>query len=106
MRWTQQHAEIPVFAVALYLLVVFYGPLLMAKRQPIRLRALFAAWNLLLAVFSAIGMFKVVPRLLSALAEQGLTFTVCHDPHKWYADGAPGLWTTLFIYSKVFLSLF
>ena len=62
--FTREHAEIPIFAVAAYLLVVFQLPLLMGNTK-MNLRGMVACWNGLLAVFSAIGFSRVAPVLYS-----------------------------------------
>ena len=58
-------------------------------------------WNVLLSVFSFVGLVNTVPRLISTLAKEGFTYTVCEHPEKWYLDGHAGLYVFLFIYSKI-----
>jgi len=67
------------------------------------LRKLWAFWNLLLSVFSAIGVMRVVPYLLQALHNHGFVYTLCEHPERWWgADGnATGAWITVFIFSKI-----
>lgn len=48
-----------------------------------------------------IGCYKTMPVLVSALQEHGLTYTTCTNPSSWYLLGPSGLWTTLFVYSKI-----
>ena len=67
--FTREHAEIPIFAVAAYLLVVFQLPLLMGNTK-MNLRGVVACWNGLLAVFSAIGFSRVAPVLYSQVREE------------------------------------
>ena len=55
-EFTRDHAEVPVFAVAFYLTFVFYVPTLMDHRtEGFGLKWPFAAWNVLLALFSVCG---------------------------------------------------
>ena len=68
--FTREHAEIPIFAVAAYLLVVFQLPLLMGNTK-MNLRSVVACWNGLLAVFSAIGFTRVAPVLYSQVRREG-----------------------------------
>jgi len=70
-------------------------------RAPLRLRAAFAAWNLMLSVFSVIGTAHTLPTLLRHLSARGFRYSVCADPKEWYLDGPVGLWVGLFIFSKI-----
>lgn len=54
--FTREHAEVPILAVAAYLVVVFYVPDVLRERKPFNLKSAFALWNLFLAIFSTIGM--------------------------------------------------
>ncbi|GMH98562.1 hypothetical protein TrVE_jg8440 [Triparma verrucosa] len=103
IEYTGEHTEIPVFAISLYLLIVFYIPEHIKTGLP--LRSLWAYWNLLLSVFSIIGAYRCVPYLISHLLEHGFTYTTCHDSTKWFLrhdePNPVGFWVTLFIYSKI-----
>ena len=101
MNYMAQHAEIPVFCVTIYLVMVFYGPVFMKDRPPVKFHHLFSLWNLLLASFSICGSFGVVPVLLNQLQTQGWWSSVCEVPSKWYYDGVPGFWVAAFILSKI-----
>jgi hypothetical protein len=50
---------------------------------------------------SVVGCYKVTPVLIAGLREHGFTYTTCTDPSKWYLDGPSGVWTTLFVFSKI-----
>lgn len=101
MEFCRNHAEVPVFAVVFYLAFVFYVPSLLERREGFSLKWAFAAWNVLLALFSVCGSIRTVPHLYHALTDKGFDYTVCEDPHNWYFDGPTGLWVALFIYSKI-----
>jgi len=99
--WCADHTEIPVFAISIYLIVVFWVPPLLRESEPFKLRNLFILWNIGLSVFSICGMLRTVPVMISALLNEGFHHTACTDPSKWYLNGPSGLWTTLFILSKI-----
>ena len=101
MEFCRNHAEIPVFAITLYLMFVFYVPGLLEHRKALRLKHAFAAWNAALAVFSCIGTTRTAPYLYDAITAKGLDYTLCTHPKQWYMDGPVGLWMALFIYSKI-----
>eukprot|EP00039_Didymoeca_costata_P021931 m.3265 g.3265 ORF g.3265 m.3265 type:complete len:295 (-) comp2722_c0_seq1:939-1823(-) len=102
IEWTGAHTEIPVFSIVAYVAIVFYVPNYLGKDfKGLKVRSLFAAWNILLSAFSILGTINLAPVLLGNLYNNGFRYTVCTDPAEWYLEGAAGLWTTLFIYSKL-----
>jgi len=98
ISWMQQHAEVPVGAVGLYLGFIFTVPQVMQK--PLNLKLSFAMWNLLLSLFSLMGVSRIVPHLLRTLSQEGFIYSVCEEPTNWYSKGASGLWMTMFVLSK------
>lgn len=94
IEFTRRHAEIPVIFLGLYLVAVFQLPELLGgkHRKGWHIKPLFAAWNLVLSIFSIIGAYRVVPTLLTNLQSEGFEYTVCTPPAKWYLHGAPGFW--------------
>lgn len=96
-----QHPEIPVCAVACYLVVVFRGPGLLKDVKPFSLRSAFAWWNIFLSLFSLIGSTRTVPVLVHALRAHGFRYTCCQDPSTWYINGPVALWVGLFVFSKI-----
>ena len=101
IEFCRNHAEIPVFAITLYLMFVFYVPGFLEHRKALRLKHAFAAWNAALAVFSCIGTMRTAPHLYDAITAKGLDYTLCMHPNQWFRDGPVGLWMALFIYSKI-----
>jgi len=99
IEWTTDHTEIPVYALAAYLFTVFH----LAKSIPngLKLRKIFAAWNVLLSVFSIIGASRTVPVLVASIYNDGMKSSYCTDPEQWYLNGPSGLWTALFVWSKI-----
>lgn len=99
INFHQEHGDIPIIVVSVYLGLIFYLPDHIAK--PIKMRKFFAVWNFLLCAFSIIGASRVVPVLYTNLRDKGFHYTVCTDPEQWYLKGGCGFWTALFIYSKI-----
>lgn len=97
ITWMKNHIELPIFAIAIYLILVFYVPKHLEK--PFMVKPLLAAWNLLLTVFSMIGFTRTVPILVHNLNTYGWKYTICNSD---WLDGPSGLWTMLFIFSKFF----
>jgi len=106
IKYATEHVELPIFAVAIYVVMVFYVPGILpekfGKTWMYVLRKLWALWNLLLSVFSVIGVTRTVPYLFTAVQNHGFVYTLCENPVKWWGqDGnATGLWIVLFVFSK------
>jgi hypothetical protein len=87
-------------ATALYLVSLWGGGEYMKNRKPFDLKRPLAVWNLALAVFSFIGMIRVVSWLLVILKTFGWSYTLCRAALPMYGNGPCGLWVALFTYSK------
>lgn len=87
--------------VVFYLFMCFWGPRLMLSRKPYDLRYALAAWNGLLSLFSLIGMVRTAPFLIGRMLSESYEDTICGNGTASYGNGAVGLWTVLFILSKV-----
>ena len=76
-------------------------------RPAFNLRGALASWNLLLTVFSLAGFLRTMPHLVhSVLSDEaglahGFYASVCRPAETSFGQGANGLWTMLFIFSKV-----
>ncbi|KAA0151391.1 hypothetical protein FNF27_06374 [Cafeteria roenbergensis] len=86
---------------AAYCVLIEVGKACMAKRKPMELKTVLMLWNTLLAVFSIVGMAKTLPHLVHNVFNHGLEFSLCAPAETSYGCGATGLWTALFIFSKV-----
>ncbi|KAL8431526.1 hypothetical protein Efla_000572 [Eimeria flavescens] len=72
----------------------------MKDRPAYDLRTPLKYWNLTLAVFSLVGMVRIVPQLGLLIWQWGFECSIVGPPVYAYGHGAAGLWTLLFIYSK------
>ena len=52
-------------------------------------------------IHGIVGCYKTAPVLIEGVREHGFTYTTCTDPKEWYLNGASGLWSTLFVFSKI-----
>lgn len=79
-RTTSQNWQIPLGAVAVYIVMI---PLLRAAiTQRVDIRRFAIAWNLALSAFSLCGLVACAPVFISELRTNGLYFTVC-APAPW-----------------------
>lgn len=97
--WARDNIDVPIFAVAAYLVAVFYLPKHIG--EGIKLRNLWSLWNLALSGFSILGASRTVPHLAAALRSEGWAYTVCQPPEQWYLRGETGFWVSMFIFSKI-----
>lgn len=99
-RWMGEHPEYPIVAVLLYAALIFGGRSYFESRQPLNWRGTMAMWNLGLAVFSGIGVFRTMPQLLHNLMHYNMQEIFCYDPESQFGSGSTGIWVLLFILSK------
>mmetsp|Transcript_47311 Transcript_47311/g.119161 ORF Transcript_47311/g.119161 Transcript_47311/m.119161 type:complete len:355 (+) Transcript_47311:95-1159(+) len=99
-RLTAEHWEIPLLAVAAYLVMIPVLKWVVARRGKFDVKAFAFWWNTSLSLFSWCGVVACVPVLATTLSEHGLYFTTC-APAAWYGSGVHGLFIALFVYSKV-----
>eukprot|EP00121_Abeoforma_whisleri_P001309 Awhi_evm1s1164 len=96
--------DIAMYICLVYFIAIFAGQFIMEKlglnfsRQ---LRSTLALWNLGLSLFSAMGALRVAPHLINNILTHGYQWSVCTRASTAYGLGASGMWTTLFIFSKI-----
>ena len=101
INFAKNHPFIPICIVTGYLWLCYYGRLFMAVREPLDLKIPLAYWNLLLSMFSFIGMSRTIPTLIYNIHTMTLTENLCMEPRSSFGMGVCGLWVQLFIYSKI-----
>jgi len=100
--WARSNYYIPAMLVILYVIVIFGIKAYMKDRPFIDMRVPQMYWNSLLAIFSICGAIRMLPFMLAFLYYQGTTAALCTSPVVGYGGAGPsGLWTCLFIFSKV-----
>jgi hypothetical protein len=74
----------------------------MQNRKPFDLKGPLALWNLGLSVFSFMGAIRTVPHLLNNIYQNDFHYSICEVAPSSFGLGAAGMWTTLFIFSKMY----
>lgn len=92
---------LPLCICAAYIFLVFWGQQRMASRKQYSLKTPLALWNLSLSVFSFMGASRIIPHLFTNLYFLGFTDSICGVASVNFGQAAAGLWTQLFIYSKI-----
>jgi elongation of very long chain fatty acids protein 6 len=100
--WSRKNIHVPFICVVVYLFVVFGLKGWMDKRERFQVRTYWFYWNTMLSIFSWCGALRMVPHIAALTYHQGLFSTYCGNAVLTYGpDGASGLWTGLFIFSKI-----
>lgn len=99
-NWMTEHWRDSFYWSIGYVVVIFGGKLLMANREPFKLRKVLFLWNLMLAAFSIMGSLRIVPEVVHVLKNFGFDYSVCSSS---YVEDSPvsGYWTFMFALSKV-----
>jgi len=100
MIWHRESTYIPFLGVAAYLTFLRLGQQYMEKRPAFTLKGPFIFWNFVLALFSIMGTYYVVPITVKTFVEKGFRYTLCASPFTWSAHPPHGIWMLFFIYSK------
>lgn len=101
--WAADNWQVPIVVVFAYLLFCWSASTFMASRKALGwLKNLWVWWNFAFSIFSFCGAARLLPHLVGMLLHEGFRETVCRTPGASYGvSGASGLWTMLFIFSKL-----
>lgn len=99
--FTSTWPTLPLVVVGLYYLMIKLGTRVMRDRQPFKWKFALASWNLLLCMFSFVGMLRTMPHLIHNLSHYSHYDSFCQPALQSYGTGPCGLWVMLFIISKV-----
>jgi hypothetical protein len=99
-RYFRTTWTVPVAVSLLYLVAIPVGQRLMANRPAFELKYPLFLWNLGLAIFSIIGVVRVLPSFFFGLATNGPMYYICRNAAISYGRGPLGLWSILFVLSK------
>lgn len=118
--WMNDHLELPVIVVALYMVMVLWVPEnFMKNRKPYNLKLLNTIWNLLLSVFSITGAYYCLPVIYKSVfgppyeleyeSQPGVMeqrvgsvyMGVCKWNGNLFFNNATGAYVMMFILSKI-----
>lgn len=100
VAWSRRWWWVSYVASSCYLVGLSLGTSSMRDKAPYSPETALVFWNLLLFVFSFVGMLRTLPHLVLIISEFGLEYTVCRNARSSYGNGPVGLWVFLFILSK------
>ncbi|XP_035714541.1 putative fatty acid elongation protein 3 isoform X2 [Folsomia candida] len=94
-----QNWQLPFYVCIIYLLVIFQLENYMRTRKPLKLQKPLVLWNLVLAVFSLVGTFRIVPEMLKIVQSPGgFHVSVCNREG---LNAPTAIWGVLFVLSKL-----
>jgi hypothetical protein len=91
---------VPVIVSILYVLAIPLGQRWMENRKAYELRTPLFLWNLLLSVFSIMGVIHLLPHFLYGLYLNGPMYFICRNAYIGHGRGVVGFWSLLFVLSK------
>lgn len=100
LNWAERNPAYPIAAVVIYAICIYSSKRWMNNRQPFNWKYAMGAWNLLLCIFSAMCVIRVIPHLIHNLAVGEPRDILCISPETTYGYGSTGLWVTAFMLSK------
>lgn len=98
--WFKNNLHVPfIIAILIYLPILYFGQMIMNKREPKNIKLMMLLWNGSLALFSLIGFSRVVVEMSYTLSKFGFQHTLCN---KSYIHSKPcRFWIYLFVLSKI-----
>lgn len=101
VNFARTYWQIPLVLTAFYAAFCYFGTKVMVNHKAVNCKSALALWNCFLCLFSFLGMWRTLPRLLSMLLTLPVADTMCVSPAETWGNGSTGFWVMLFIFSKV-----
>ena len=79
--WMIENWSKSIIYAFVYIFAIFIGKAYMTNKQKYELRGLLTVWNVLLAVFSAIGAIRVLPELTFSIKNRGFDYSICDNSY-------------------------
>jgi len=98
-EWFQEYWHYGNYGAVAYLVLIYLFKKYMDTREPFELRRPLIVWNGFLSIFSILGAYRLVPAFIQLWSRSTLRETICYAG--FFENGTIGLWTLLFILSKV-----
>jgi len=95
-QWSVDRPFLPINAVALYLVAIYYGQKWMQDRKPYKVKSLLFLWNASLAIFSIMGTVRALEDVIRIMNRVGFHPSLCITN----ADRVRGFWVFAFMMSK------
>jgi hypothetical protein len=96
----RENWSISVIVSLLYVASIPFLQYVMRDRKAIDLKYALFLWNSVLAVFSIMGVVRILPTLLYGVYANGPTYFLCRNGLVSYGRGPVGLWSIAFALSK------
>lgn len=101
LEWMQHNWLLSLYASGVYALLVHIGKWWMRDKPPWSLRRPLVMWNTTLALFSLMGTLTLLPPMVTALRDEGLSYSVCQRVVLGTPHQPRNLWSFLFVLFKM-----
>ncbi|KAF1557477.1 Elongation of very long chain fatty acids protein 6, partial [Eudyptula albosignata] len=98
-EWMRQNWHKSLFFAVAYVILIFGIQHFMKERRGYKLQAPLTLWSLSLALFSAMGAYRVWKQMAFILSTKGFKQSVCSP--SFYIHPISKLWVYLFVLSKL-----
>ncbi|KAI6237637.1 Elongation of very long chain fatty acids protein [Aphelenchoides besseyi] len=98
-KWFRNNISLLFQALFLYLTFVAVARHYLRERKGFELRRPLAVWNFALAIFSAIGFYKMLPAFVASYLRHGIVAT--YSTFTEIQEGSCGYWMMLWRLSKI-----
>jgi len=75
--WMMDNYEVPIISCIVYLMLIFGLQIIMKDREEFKLRGLLIIWNWILAIFSMVGAYFVIPEIIVEVGIHGVHSDMC-----------------------------
>ncbi|XP_067130288.1 very long chain fatty acid elongase 6-like [Centruroides vittatus] len=99
-QWMQNNWQQSLYISAVYVFVIFSIKSYMRSRPAYNLRIPLMLWNMVLAVFSILGVWRTLPELIYICTEFGFKTSICNVRH-FEQSQVINFWEWAFAVSKV-----
>ncbi|VDN55887.1 unnamed protein product [Dracunculus medinensis] len=97
-KWMQNNWNYSIYYSILYVICIYAGQKLMESRKAFILDQPLFLWNLILAIFSLIGVIRMSPEMWWSITANSWSHSICCAS---FAQGVTGFWTETFAMSKL-----
>ncbi|XP_013379110.1 putative fatty acid elongation protein 3 [Lingula anatina] len=98
-EWMKENWTLCYVYSAVYVVLIFGGKWVMARRPRYDLRPYLALWSAMLAIFSICGTLRMWTELIYSVTNYSLQYAMCVP--SYYTREVAGFWSFLFVVSKV-----
>lgn len=98
-EWFSANWTYSLYASIMYLTIIYYGKKIMNNQMGFSLRKILFVWNSILALFSLMGTWNLLPELIDSVSSMGFYNSICLN--SFIENPKIEFWMWLFTWSKI-----